>query len=122
MMRNDYEVLAKEALELAKSLSEENRRLKLSIALMQYKSKSIKSTPMKRGRKEIFSDEDVALMVEFYPKFAEISTKRNQRLTKKAFAKMILKKLYPHKNSYGLAGPIKTMQNRMIELEKSFNS
>ena len=112
-MQNDYQALAIEAVELANALLDENKRLRLSIALMKFRSKG-----KKVGRKEIFSDDDVLAMVEFLPKFKEIYKAKGKRLNQIDFVELIVRKQFPQKNKYALSGRFKTMQNRMNEMRK----
>lgn len=116
-MVDDYQSLAIEAVNLANSLLEENNRLRLSIALMKFKSRG-----QRVGRKKTFSDDDVLTMLEFYPKLADIYKADGKRLTQKDFATLIIKKMFPKQSQYRLSGKIKTMQNRMKQMKKSFNS
>ena len=116
-MVDDYQALAVEAVNLAKALLEENNRLRISIALMKFNSRG-----RKVGRKKIFSDDDVLTMLDFYPKLADIYKAEGKRLTQKDFATLIIKQMFPEQSQYRLSGKIKTIQNRMKEMKKSFNS
>ena len=116
-MLDNYQSLAAEAIELAASLHEENKRLRLSIALIKFKSRG-----MKVGRKKIFSDDDILTMVEYFPKLADIYKAEGKKLTQKDFAALIIKKMFPEQSQYRLSGKIKTIQNRMNAMKKSFNS
>ncbi len=113
-MKEDYQALAVEAIELANSLFEENKRLQLSIALLRFKAKRKKG-----GRKQIFSDDDVLAMVEFLPKFKEMYKAKGKKLNQRDFVELIVRKQFPGKNQYALSGKIKTMQNRMNEIRKN---
>jgi hypothetical protein len=113
-MQNDYQALAIEAVELANALLDENKRLRLSIALMKFKSKG-----RKVGRKEIFSDDDVLAMIEYFPKFFDIYKAKGKRLTQKEFVALIIRKIFPKESKYRLSGREKTMQNRMNEMRKN---
>ena len=112
-MQDDYQSLAVEAIELANALFEENKRLRLSIALLRFKAKRNKG-----GRKQIFSDDDVLAMVEFLPKFKEIYKAKGKKLNQRDFVELIVRKQFPRNNKYALSGKVKTMQNRMNEMRK----
>jgi hypothetical protein len=113
-MQNDYQALAIEAVELANSLSAENKRLRLSIALMKFKSKG-----RKVGRKEIVSDNDILTMVEFFPELQGIYKARGKRLTQIEFATLMVRNMFPEQNKFAHRGKIKTIQNRMNEMRKN---
>ena len=113
-MQDDYQALAVEAISLANSLFEENKRLRISIALLRFKAKRKRG-----GRKQVFSDDDVLAMVEFLPTFKEIYKAKGKKLNQKDFVELIIKKQFPGKNKYALSGKIKTMQNRMNEMRKN---
>lgn len=113
-MQDDYQSLAVEAIELANALFKENKRLRLSIALLKLKVKRKTG-----GRKQIFSDDDVLAMVEFLPKFKEVYKAKGKKLNQRDFVELIVRKQFPGRNQYALSGKIKTMQNRMNQIRKN---
>ena len=111
-MENDYQMLAKEALALAKSLAEDNRRLKLSIALMNYRSAG-----KKRGRKEIYTRDDIKKFFEIY---TIAKTKMGGKLTQKKFLSELLKITKHGIPEYRLKSELQTLQNKFSALKKEF--
>jgi hypothetical protein len=112
-MQNDYQGLAIEAIDLAKTLLAENKRLRLSIALMKFKHQRNKA-----GRKQVFSDEFVLAMIECFPEVQARYEDKGKKITQKEFVAHVLRKQFPKQNQYALSGKMKTIQNRMNAMRK----
>jgi hypothetical protein len=95
-------------------LVDENRRLRLALALYEYAAtvSPAPAAPNKRGRPSSVSDDDILALVEYEPKFKARYASKRLRFQRKHWVAGIVRR-------ESLPINVKTIINRMIVMKKT---